>query len=153
MNVIARLEYELAYYDSAVHRFNHYTTRTPPHISICGDNKIGVNHNICSDSYPIPNIGVAIHALACMSVFTKIDLKIPIDDNFKEVTAINTPIGVLKWRRMPYGIKTANSIFKRAIEQVLGKDIKDIVCYQDDICIGATNKNELKKKTNIVFNR
>ena len=25
-----RLEYELAYYDSAVHRFNQYTTRTPP---------------------------------------------------------------------------------------------------------------------------
>ena len=32
MNVIAWLEYELAYYDSAVHRFNHYTTRTPPPI-------------------------------------------------------------------------------------------------------------------------
>ena len=30
MNVIARLEYELAYHYSAVHRFNHYTTRTPP---------------------------------------------------------------------------------------------------------------------------
>ena len=30
VNVIARLEYELAYYDSAVHRFNLYTTRTPP---------------------------------------------------------------------------------------------------------------------------
>ena len=30
MNVTARLEYELANYDSAVHRFNHYTTRTPP---------------------------------------------------------------------------------------------------------------------------
>ena len=29
MNVIAWLEYELAFYDSAVHRFNHYTTRTP----------------------------------------------------------------------------------------------------------------------------
>ena len=28
VNVIARLEYELAYYDSALHRFNHYTTRT-----------------------------------------------------------------------------------------------------------------------------
>ena len=32
MNVIARLEYELVYYDSAVHRFNHYTTMTPPWI-------------------------------------------------------------------------------------------------------------------------
>ena len=29
VNEIARLEYELAYNDSAVHRFNHYTTRTP----------------------------------------------------------------------------------------------------------------------------
>ena len=33
MNVIARLECELAYYDSAAHRFNHYTTRrTPPRL-------------------------------------------------------------------------------------------------------------------------
>ena len=31
MNVIAGLEFELAYYDSAVHRFNHYTAR-PPHV-------------------------------------------------------------------------------------------------------------------------
>ena len=30
VNVIARLEYELAYYDSAVHHFNHYATRTRP---------------------------------------------------------------------------------------------------------------------------
>ena len=30
VNVIARLEYELAYYDSSAHCFNHYTTRTPP---------------------------------------------------------------------------------------------------------------------------
>ena len=34
MNVIARLEYELAYYDSAVHRFNHYTTRTPHKVGV-----------------------------------------------------------------------------------------------------------------------
>ena len=63
-----------------------------------------------------------------MSIFTKIDLKtaylqIPIDDNFKEVTTINTPIGLLKWRRMLHGIITASAIFQRAIEQVL-EDIK-----------------------------
>ena len=34
VNVIARLEFELAHYDSAVQRFSHYTTRTPP-------NKVG----------------------------------------------------------------------------------------------------------------
>ena len=26
---MSRLDFELAYYDSVVHRFNHYTTRTP----------------------------------------------------------------------------------------------------------------------------
>ena len=36
VNVIARLEYELANYDSAVHRFNYYTARTPPiYIYVC----------------------------------------------------------------------------------------------------------------------
>ena len=30
VNVIARLEFELAYYNSAVQRFNHYATRTRP---------------------------------------------------------------------------------------------------------------------------
>ena len=70
-------------------------------IRICGDYKIGVNHKVCSDSYPISNVEVAFHAHAGMSVFTKIDLKtayhqIPIDNNFKEVTTINTPIGLLK---------------------------------------------------------
>ena len=35
VNVIARLEFELAYYDSAVHRFNHYTTRRPPCVCAC----------------------------------------------------------------------------------------------------------------------
>ena len=29
MNIIARLEFELAYYDSTIQRLNHYTTKTP----------------------------------------------------------------------------------------------------------------------------
>ena len=91
-------------------------------IRMCGDYKIVVNHKFCSDSYHIPNVEIAIHALADMSVFTKIDLKtachqIPIDNNFTEVTTINTPISLLKWRRMPCGIKTASVIFQRAIKQ------------------------------------
>ena len=91
-------------------------------IRICGDNKIGVNHKVFF-------VEVPIHALVGVNFFTKIDLKtayyqIPIDDNFKEVTTINSPIGLLKWRRMPYGIKIASTIFQRAIEQVLRKDIK-----------------------------
>ena len=56
MNIIARLEYELAYYDSAVHRFNHYTTRTPP-------NRVGRGLSLnrsqcggCSTKYDTPSL-------------------------------------------------------------------------------------------------
>ena len=52
---------------------------------------------------------------------------------------------------MPYGIKTASTIFQRVIEQVL-EDLKNMVCYQDDICIGTTNENEFKKKIDIILN-
>ena len=45
VKVIARLEFELAYYDSAVHLFNHYTTRTHPWI--LGVNWIAWNRNVC----------------------------------------------------------------------------------------------------------
>ena len=54
---------------------------------------------------------------------------------------------------MPYEIKTARTIDQRATKQVLGEHIKNMVCYQDDIFIGAINENELKKKTDIIFYR
>ena len=41
-------------------------------------------------------------------------------------------IGLLKWKRMQYGIKTESAIFQSAIEQVL-EDITNMVCYQDDM--------------------
>ena len=67
-------------------------------IRICADYRIGVNHKIYLDLYLLPNVEVTLHALAGMSVFAKIDLKtvyhqIPIDNNFKDVMTINTPIG------------------------------------------------------------
>ena len=37
VNVIARLEYELAYYDSVVDRFNHHATRTSRHFFFTGE--------------------------------------------------------------------------------------------------------------------
>ena len=40
MNIIARLEYELAYYDSSVHRFNHYTTTRGPPAEILEDSRV-----------------------------------------------------------------------------------------------------------------
>ena len=50
-------------------------------------------------------------------------------------------------------MNTASAIFQRAIKQVLEDIKKNMVCYQDDIGIKATNENKLKKETNIILNR
>lgn len=54
-------------------------------VRVCGDYKIGVNHKICSDSYPISNVENILHSFAGMKYFANINLKnaynqIQIDD-------------------------------------------------------------------------
>ena len=118
-------------------------------LRICGDYKVGVNHKICTDPYPIPDVETVLHDLAGCKYFRKIYLEsaynqIQIDEKFQEITTINTLIGLLKWCRMPYGIKTASSIFQRAIENVLTWQVENMIIYQDDILLGAVNLEELQ---------
>lgn len=69
--------------------------------------KIGVSHKIFSDYFSIPSMETAIHILLVMECFTKSDLKsdyhqIQIDDKFWEITTINTPTGLLRYKKMPF---------------------------------------------------
>lgn len=126
-------------------------------LRLCGDYKLGVNPRICCDSYPTPSVEVALNKLAGSKSFAKIDLKgayhqIEMSDNARSITTINTPIGLLRWTCLPYGIKTASAIFQRAIEYTLGIDCPRTVIYQDDICIGADNPEKLRMKVDEVLN-
>ena len=58
VNVIALLEFELAYYDSAVQRFNHYTTGTSP-VHLC----MHICVSICA--YEHMHISLCVHPCAC----------------------------------------------------------------------------------------
>ena len=54
---------------------------------------------------------------------------------------------------MPYRIKTASSIFQRAMENILNGEVENMIIYQGDICIGASSKKELDKKMEHVLNK
>lgn len=49
---------------------------------------------------------------------------------------------------MLYGIKMDSAIFQRTIKQVIVDDMENIVCYQDDVCIGDRNEILLKRLRN-----
>ena len=127
-------------------------------LRICADYKIGVNQKICSDSYPIPNIENVFYKMARMKYFAKIDLKgayhqIEMDKEAQEITIVNTPIGLLRWTCLPFGIKTASAIFQSAIESVVGDVIPNVIIFQDDICVGGKNAEELKFNLKKILNK
>ena len=132
--------------------------KTDGDIRLWGDYKIGMNHQICSDSFPLPSIETASHKLANMKHFTKINLKLSYnqierDNKFKEIATLNTPMGLLRGSCLLFGIKTASHIFQRAIEKILFGKVDNIMIYQDDICLGAHTREELKSKTEQVLRR
>ena len=93
-----------------------------------------------------------------MILFAKIDLKsayslIKLEDKFKEITTLNTPIGLLRWSHLPFGIKTASHLFQRAIEKILFGKGDNITIYQDDIYLGDRTREEFDSKTEQVLRR
>ena len=62
-------------------------------------------------------------------------------------------MGLLSWSHLPFGIKTASHIFQRAIKKILLRKVDNIIIYQDDICLGACTREELKSKTEQVLQR
>ena len=60
-----------------------------------------------------------------------------------KITTLNTPMGLLIWSRLPFGIKTASHIFQWAIEKILLGKLDNIIIYQDNI---VRIREELKNK-------
>lgn len=119
-------------------------------VRICADFKAGVNHQICNDTYPIPEMETIFSEVAGMSRFAKLDLsdaylQIELDEDSREITTIATPLGLFRYKRLVPGLKSASSVFQKAMETILAKfDCK--IIYQDDILLGAKSDTELKEK-------
>ena len=116
---------------------------------ICGDFKQTVNPVSKLDCYPIPKVEDLFARLAGGKSFTKLDLsqayqQLPLDDQLKQYAVINTPKGLFRYTRLPYGISSAPGIFQRVMDTILN-GIPGVVVYLDDILVtGATAQDHLK---------
>ncbi|CAF1515164.1 unnamed protein product [Adineta ricciae] len=108
-------------------------------IRICGDYKVTLNPQMMIDQYPIPTIDELLARLDNGVKFTKLDLsdaylQIELDEDSKKLVVINTPIGLFRYNRMPFGIANAPAIFQKLIDQII-TGIPNTVAYLDDILI------------------
>ena len=126
-------------------------------IRICGDYKITVNRVAKIDSYPIPKIEDLYTNLVGGKMFSTLDLsnaylQMPLEEESKNLTTINTSRGLFKYNRLCFGIAAAPAIFQRVMDSLL-QGLNMVCGYLDDILITGKDKEEHDKNVNMVLKR
>ena len=91
------------------------------------------------DSEPIPNQDDLFTELSDSKFFTKIDLskgywQIPLSEDCKPFTAFQSPLGLLEFNVLPFGLSTAASTFQRMM-RMLFPDFSGVISYFDDVLV------------------
>ncbi|XP_036146047.1 uncharacterized protein K02A2.6-like [Monomorium pharaonis] len=112
-------------------------------VRICVDFKKTLNTVIDTEHCVLPLPEDIYANLSGSRCFTVIDLKgayqqLAIGDSSKELFTINTHLGLFKYNRLTFGVRSAPGIFQSIMESILA-GLKNTQCYLDDILVhGAT---------------
>jgi hypothetical protein len=118
-------------------------------VRLCGDYKVTVNRAAKVDSYPLPCIDDLFASVAEGEKFTKLDLahayqQIPLEEEPKRYVVINTPRGLYRYNRLPFGVASAPAIFQRTMEGIL-QGIPNVSIYINVILVtGKTDVEHLE---------
>jgi hypothetical protein len=118
------------------------------HYRLCGDYKVTINKALDVDQYPLPKPEEIFTTLAGGQKFSKLDLsqayqQLPLSDDAKKYTTINTHQGLYQYTRLPFGIASAPAIFQKTMDAIL-QGIPHVACYIDDIIVtGKDDRDHL----------
>lgn len=106
--------------------------------------------------WPLPKLQELRHSLAGKQWFSRIDLKdaffrISIPEPYRNYTAFTVHGKSFRFKRMPFGLKTAPSIFQRFMDTVLCQHKPHSYWYMDDILIGGETRQLLTRRTRKVL--
>ena len=98
------------------------------------------------DAEPIPNQESLFAELTKAKYYTKLDLtkgywQIPLKEECKHYTAFQSPLGLLEFNYLPFGLVTAASTFQRMMRMLL-QSIPNTLSYFDDACIYSETWDE-----------
>ena len=117
-------------------------------IRICGDYKTTINRVAKLDNYPTPKEKDLLASLGGGKTFTKLDLRqvylqLPLEDESKLYTTINTRKGLFQYNRLPFGVSSAPGIFQRNMEKLSGlQNISYVIVRVDDILVSSTDDED-----------
>jgi len=108
-------------------------------IRVCVDYR-PINAVTQSFDWPLPRIMELRHALVGARVFSRLDLvqafmRIRIPQSFRAATTFHSHLGKFQFTKMPFGLKTAPSVFQRYMDYLLRDHQAYARWYIDDILI------------------
>ncbi|CAH8452171.1 unnamed protein product [Schistosoma rodhaini] len=126
-------------------------------LRICADFSTGLNAALEQHHYPLPVPADLFTMLNGGKFFAKLDLadaylQVEVDEASKELLTINTHRGLFQYNRLPFGVKTAPSIFQQLMDTILS-GIPGVAAYLDDILIVAATLEQLHERTTSVLKR
>jgi hypothetical protein len=115
-------------------------------IRICGDFSLTLNNVTRQVIFPMPTIEYVLSSVGEAKIFSTIDLQnaylqLPLDDEARKITVINTPEGLFQYNYLAFGISSASAIFQSFMTKVLS-GISNTIVYQDDILVMTSTQAE-----------
>lgn len=118
-----------------------------------------LNNVVVPVAEPIPGANTMFARLTGRQYFSKFDftkgycqVQVPMASTSKEATAFSCDSGLYQFRVMPFGIKTALTVFNRLMREVVG-DIPNVYYYFDDVLIATATWDEHMVTLRHVFQR
>ncbi|XP_055918976.1 uncharacterized protein K02A2.6-like [Eupeodes corollae] len=107
-------------------------------IRLCADFKVSLNKVTDMEHYPIPNVDDMLASLEGGSVFCVLDLtgafqQLKIAPESQEFCTVNTHLGLMRYNRLTYGLKSAPCIFQKTMDEILRGT--NALCYIDDVFV------------------
>jgi len=111
---------------------------------ICGDYRTTLNKYLLQRSCTTEEPEDILNRLKGAKLFSQIDLQnaylqIPLDEESKKLTTINTPYGLYTYNYLPFGLSVSPAIFQDTMDKVL-HNLKGVVAYQDDVIVHGRTK-------------
>lgn len=124
---------------------------------MCINPSRSLNPNLAEDHYPLPTVDDLLVEVGGHKFYSLIDLtgafqQLRLTKSASKLVTIATPFGFYEFLRLPFGIKTANAIFQRVIDQIL-KDFPWAKAYIDDIIIVAESEDQMVERLNLLFKK
>ncbi|XP_054260272.1 uncharacterized protein K02A2.6-like [Macrosteles quadrilineatus] len=126
-------------------------------VRLCGDFKVTLNQVIQSEHYPLPQPEDIFASLAGCKCFSVLDLEaaylqLAVAEESQELLTLATHKGLVRLRRLPYGLSSAPALFQAAMDKIIG-GLPGTVAYLDDLLVGGSSREEALTRLEHVLQR